>query len=113
MAGFDISEWFDVMSDTISVNAWTGKSVSGAPTYNMSSTATYRCRIEMMNHKVVNEHGSEVLAKGRIILGSGVVIGIKDLVTLPIDYIPTRPPLIAVDVIPDDAGSHHTTLHIG
>lgn len=112
MSGFDISDWLDVMPDSVSVKAWTGKSVSGVPTYSATSTS-YPCRIEMMNHKVVNSHGMEVLARGRIILGTAVVIGIKDLITLPSDYVPTQPPIMAVDVIPDDTGSHHTTIHIG
>lgn len=109
--GFDISDWLDMMADTVTVYAWTGKSVSGAPTYSGSGTS-YPCYISMINHKIVTNDGKEILAKGRVILGSAAVIGVKDKIVLPADYVPIDPPILGIDVINDEAGNHHTTVHI-
>lgn len=114
MANPSVSEWEDMMSDTVTLFAWTGRSVSNAPTYAPTAYLTdCPCRIEMMNHLVVDSKGNEILAKGQVIMATVTIPGVKDLIVLPSDYVPVSPPILAVDVIPDDTGSHHVTIHIG
>jgi hypothetical protein len=105
------------MPDTVSINAWLSQSVSGQPSYSPTAT-THPCRIEMKNHLVVNWEGREVLAKGRVFLGttfggSVPVPSVKDKITLPVEYTPLSPPILAVNVQPDEMGTHHVTLEIG
>jgi len=107
-----ISEWFDMMADTITVYPFVSRSVSGAPTYSTTGT-TYKAYIHMKNHLVVTRDGKTATARGYIILGSNAVIGIEDKIVLPSDYRPTEPPLLDVNVEPDEAGNHHTKLEIG
>lgn len=107
-----INEFLDFMADTVTIYAWTGQSVSGVPSYSVSGT-TYTCRVELANHLIVDAQGREVLARGRIIMGTTTTIGIKDKIVLPAEYIPTSPPILAVNVEPDENGNHHVTLEIG
>lgn len=112
MPMFDVSEWLDMMGSTITVYAYTGQTVTGAQQW--SSTGTdYDCYIEMKNHLVIDAKGREVMARGRIFVGSAAVIGIKDKVVLPSGYTPSSPPLLAVNLADDEAGVHHVTLEIG
>ena len=46
-------------------------------------------------------------------MGTATAPGIKDLLTLPVGYLPLTPPIIAVNIQDDELGSHHTTLEIG
>ncbi len=107
-----ISDFLDFMPDSVTIYAWVSQSVSGVPTYSGTGTA-YPCRIELKNHLVIDQQGREVMARGRVILGSAAVIGFKDKITLPSEYVPTNPPIIAVNVVPDEIGNHHTTIEIG
>lgn len=111
MAG-GISEFLDFMPDTVSFNAYSSQSVSGVPTYS-ATTTTYQCRVELKNRKVIDSKGREVMARGRVYLGTSAVIGIKDKITLPSEYLPINPPIIAVNVVPDESGNHHTVIEIG
>lgn len=112
MSGPPISEFFDMMPDTVTIDAWVSYSVSGVPRY-AGTPRTYRAYIEMKNHRVIDGQGREVLAKGRVFMGTNVVCDVKDKVTLPAEYVPRTPPIIAVNVVSDDEGNHHTTLEIG
>ena len=107
-----ISEFLDFMPDTVTIYPWTGQSVSGVPSYSGSGTS-YPCHIELKNHLIVDAQGREVLARGRVILGTSTVIGIKDKIVLPSEYIPISPPMLAVNVMPDEGGNHHVTIEIG
>lgn len=112
MNGFDVSDWLDMMSDTVTITPFTGRSVSGVPTYN-GTPWTAPAYIEMKNHLIINHEGREVMAKGRVFMGTTQIPGIEDKVTLPSDYIPVSPPILAVNLVNDEGGTHHVTLEIG
>ena len=107
-----ISDWFDMMADTVTVYPLTGRNVSGQPTYSTTGT-TYRAYIHMKNHLVVNRTGQTVTARGYIIIGSNDVIGVDSKIVLPSEYVPVSPPIIDVNVEPDEYGNHHTKIEIG
>src|SRR6516165_8628530 len=100
MPVLDITEWLDMMAETLVIEPYVGRSASSQPIYG--SLKSYQCFIRMMNHKVLNARGQEVVARGYAILGSTDVIGIHDRVTFSSDYQPTQPPLISVDIMPDE-----------
>lgn len=110
--GTPVSLWADMMADSVTITPWTAQSVSGVPTYG-GTPASYSCYIEMKNHLIVDGHGREIMARGRIFLGSSVVVSVKDQITLPSEYVPTNPPILAVNVATDESGNHHTTIEIG
>lgn len=114
MAANPVNDWIDFMPDTVTIQAFTGYDGTGQakPTYS-STLATYPCRVELKNHLVIDHLGREIMARGRVIMGTAVVVGMQDKITLPAGYIPLNPPLISVNVVPDENGNHHTTLEIG
>lgn len=113
MGSPDVGFWADFMSDTVTINAFISRSVSGVPTYNMLVTKSYPAYIEMKNHLVVDRQGREVMARGRVFMGTTEVPGIEDLLTLPAEFTPRTPPMIAVNPVNDESGTHHVTLEIG
>jgi hypothetical protein len=110
--GTSISEWLDLMADTVTITPWTGQSVSGVPTYG-GTPVSYSAYINMKNRLIVDAQGREILAKGRVILGTTTLVSVKDKITLPSDYVPQSPPILAVNLVPDELGTHHVTLDIG
>ena len=110
--GIPVGEWLDFMSDTVTITPWTawdgqGKSVFGG------TPVSYPAYIEMKNRLIVDAGGREVIARGRVFMGTTVVPNVKDQITLPADFVPTTPPMLAVNVVSDEAGIHHITIDIG
>lgn len=112
MSAFDASNWLDMMSDTITIDAWVSESISGVPTY-AGAPATYSCYIGMKNHRIVDHLGREIMARGKVFVGSAVVASVKDKITLPAEYVPRTPPILAVNIANDELGNHHTVIEIG
>ena len=107
----DVSEWLDLMADTVTVAPWSSQSASGVPTYG--AAVSYTARVEMKNHLIVDAQGREVLARGRVFMATTTVPSVKDKVTLPSRYVPVSPPILAVSPASDNLGMHHVTLEIG
>jgi len=110
--GVPASIWSDMMADTVTVDAWVSQNVSGVPTY-AGAPVTYQCYIEMKNHLIVDAIGREIMARGRVFMGSNAVVSVKDKITLPSEYVPASPPILAVNIATDESGNHHTTIEIG
>lgn len=107
-----IADFLDMMPDTVQINAFVSRDRANNPTYAPTSTS-YPAYIEMKNHLTVDAKGREVMARGKVFLGTATIIGIEDLLTLPAGFSPRTPPIIAVNVVSDEAGTHHTELEIG
>lgn len=107
-----IEDFLDMMPDTVTIYAFQSQTVAGLPTYATTGTP-YRCHIRMKNHMIVDAAGREILARGRIVLGTRNVISVKDKIVLPSEYVPVSPPILAVNVATDESGNHHTTVEIG
>lgn len=107
-----IADWLDMMASTVTINAWVSQSVSGVPTYS-STGVVYPAYIELKNRLIVDHNGQEVMARGRIYLGTAANVGVKDKLTLPAEYIPASPPILAVNLSDDQSGAHNTILEIG
>lgn len=110
--GIPVSEWVDMMSDTVTVDAWVSQSVSGVPTYALAPVS-YKCYISMANRLIVDAQGREVISRGRVYLATTALIGVKDKIVLPAGYVPLSPPILAVNVFNDELGNHHVTLEVG
>lgn len=107
-----VNEWADMMPQTVQIAPWVSYAGGGAgATYG--SDVPYQCRIEMANHLVVGMQDKLVTSIGWVFLMTTTIIGIKDRLTLPVGYTPTKPPILHVDIVDDDTGVHHVTLHLG
>lgn len=109
--GASVSEWLDMMPSTVLIAPWASRTVTDMPSYG--ADVPYKCHIQLKNHMVVNAKGEEVLARGRVFVGSAVLASVKDRLTLPAGYVPLVPPILAVNVVTDELGVHHTTIEIG
>lgn len=107
-----VQEFLDLMSDTVTVYAYTGFASGSGATYSSTGTS-YTCHINMKNHVIVTHDGREVTARGRIVFGSVAVIDVKDKIVLPSEYTPVDPPILGVNISNDEFGAHHTTIDIG
>lgn len=101
-----------MMPDTVTLNAFVSRDGQSKPTYSPTAVE-YDARIELKNHLIVDKHGREVLAKGRVFLAMTTVPSVDDKLTLPAGYVPLTPPILAVNSVSDDVGSHHVVLEIG
>lgn len=100
------------MSDTVTINAFVSRDVAGKPTFS-STTKSYPAYIEMKNHLIVDRQGRETLAKGKVFMGTTDAPSVEDQLTLPAEFVPRTPPILAVNIVNDDTGGHHVTLEIG
>ena len=107
-----INDWLDMMPDTVTIYPFVSRSASAQPVYSVTGTS-YPARVEMRNQMTLDKQGREVMARGRVYLGSNAVIGNEDKIVLPTEYVPRNPPIIAVNIQPDESGNHHTVLFIG
>lgn len=112
MTDFGVGEWFDFMPDTVHIDAFVSRTVSGAPVF-AGAPVGYPARIEIKNHLTLDKSGRLVTARGRVFMGTAVVPNIEDQVTLPGRFVPINPPIIAVNAQSDELGTHHVTLEIG
>lgn len=107
-----ISDWLDMMPDQVTIYPWVSRSVSNVPTYSTTG-AIYQAHIELKNRLIVDHNGQEVMARGRVYLGTAAMPDVKDKLVLPYKYTPQSPPILAVNVSTDENGDHNTILEIG
>ena len=105
-----------MMSSRVGVAPKTGDSAGGPSTYG--AVTTYSAHIVRSARIVRNAAGDEVLSKQQVYLGTNVSIGEDAQVTLSAaDAGSTaphaiHPPIVAVERRFDQAGPHHTILHL-
>jgi hypothetical protein len=107
-----VSDWEDFMPESVNIKERTGLSVSGGPAYEPDGT-NFVARIELKNRLIVANDGREVMARGRVYLGTTTIIDIRSQLTLPTGYVPASPPILAVNIAADESGTHHVVLEIG
>lgn len=108
-----VSEWLDMMPDEVTFQTRTGRDAQGGPVFSSTAVGPYPCRIEMKNRLIVDKSGRQVLAKGRVIMGTTYMPSVEDKIILPSEYVPVSPPMLAVNKQPDEDGSHHVSIDIG
>jgi hypothetical protein len=107
-----VDEWADFMPDTVTLDAWVGKTVSDAPIYALAP-ATFQARVEIKNHMIRDNKGNEIVARGRVFMRTTVIPDTRDKLVLPGRFEPVSPPILAVNPVSDESGTHHVTLEIG
>lgn len=100
-----ISEWADMMPDSITVQAVSGRDAYGKPTY--ATGTAYDARVVYKNKIVVSPDGREVTARGVVYCTATSQISTEDKITLP-DL--TTPQIINSELYPDESGAHHVQI---
>lgn len=99
--------WADMLPHTITVEPFTGTDVFGGYTYGAAQT--YSARVQGRTRLVTTREGEEKTSNVTIYV-SGSGIGPQDRVTLPVQFQPTQPPILSVQLVSDESGHHHTVI---
>lgn len=100
-----ISDFSDCLTSTVNIAPVSSKDSYGKPTYG--ADVPYSARISERRVKVRDAQGEEVVADGKIVLGTSVVVPLDSRITLPDS---STPVIIAVNRAYDEGGLHHTRV---
>ena len=108
--GFE-SEFLDLMPDTIAFKAPDGTFTDrGAP--NFGASKDYAGRIVEKNVTIFDKEGQERVSSVTVWLATTDVLSPEGELTLPADFTPQSPPIMAIERYPDGDGAHHTVLRV-
>lgn len=111
-----VSEWRDLMRQTVSVAPFSSMDGYGKPTYGPAKT--YRARVTGKRRMVRDAEGREVVSSQTVYLASNAAIGPKDRITLSTgdagstDPAALSPEILAVGRFPDGRLMHHTEIYL-
>jgi hypothetical protein len=97
-----IHEWHDLMRQTVQLEPALGRDAYGAEVYG--ATRTVRARVEGRLRMVLTQTGQERVSTVTVYLGELTGTTPRDRLTLPAAYTPSQPPILAVGLMPDEAG---------
>ena len=106
-----ISDWLDMMPDTVQIKLCIGYNAFGEPILQDSATS-YRARVSYKQRRVTSRvSGLEVISSGEVWV-NGIL---SDLtadaeITLPDD---SKPIIVNWDISTDEVGTHHTKIILG
>lgn len=102
------ADFADLMVDTITIAGPTTRNVRGEASYG--AEASYRARVVRRNRMVRTDGGDEVASRTQAwVFGiSGATVASR--VVLPDG---TSPPVLAVELYPDENGAHHEVIYFG
>lgn len=103
-----ISDWSDLLNDTVTVEPYTGRDVYGKPTYG--TAVSFAARVVYAARGVITQRGETIRGTGEVWLSTTYVVAQQDRVTLPDG---TSPAILDVARYPDEAGAHHVKLVFG
>ncbi len=103
-----IADWKCLMPVTVDVYQLASRDAYGVPAYG--TPATFNARVVYKPTRVVDTAGDEVVAKGVVWIATTTTIDPEDAIELPDG---TRPPILAVSIVSDDAGTHHVKVFFG
>ena len=104
-----ISEWKDLMWQTVVVHPFSERDAYGKPSYG-SPTTVNNSRVVYKDFWLRKKDGSEVLAKGIAWLGSSMRITVEDKLVLPDG---TQHPVLMSETYPDETEMNHTKVTFG
>ena len=109
-----IAEYLDFMPNTVTVAPWTGVDAYGASAWG--DPVTYPARIVVRPTRMQRADGTQIVSRARVTIGAAVLISPKDALTVPSAFVaagvPPHPPILDVQIIPDETGPHHTVVLI-
>jgi hypothetical protein len=105
-----VSDFLDLMPDTVTYRAVTSRDNYGLPSYG--SASSYRARVVYKTLRTTSmSSGQEVLAAGEVWLaGTPSPPDIDDKITLPDG---STPKILNFERFTDEAGVHHTKILFG
>jgi hypothetical protein len=112
-----VEDYLDFMPETVTLDPYVSTDVSGQTHFagdtDINARVVYPARIEIKNHIAVDREGRQIVARGKVFVGTTIVPSVKDKIILPNNYTPNIPPIISVIPQNDEEGVHHITIIIG
>ena len=105
----NISEWADVMWQTVVIHPFVDRDEYGKPSYSTPVTIS-NSRVVYKDFWLRKKDGSEVLAKGIVWLGSTMRISVEDKIVLPDG---TDHPVLMSETYPNEEELNHTKVIFG
>lgn len=84
----------ELYEDEITVEPFSAETAARVRTYGTS--VTYPACIESGSKRVIGNDGSEVVSTVQVLIPNRVQIDQRSRVTLPTDYVPRQPPILAI-----------------
>lgn len=103
-----ISDFDDMMTDSITHEELSGRDAYGAPSYG--SPTTYEARVIYVSKWVRDAQNQEVMSKGEVWIQGNPAVASEDRITLPDS---TTPAVLIVERFSDENGVHHTKVTFG
>ena len=101
------SDFLELCVHSITRNAFASLNAYGAPTYSTQSS-TFAARVVYENTLVRAFDGTQSVARTHVTVATTAIWNPKDKVTLPDG---TYPPMISMNIIPDENGAHHIKMY--
>lgn len=98
-----------MMPDTVTVYAQSSMDAYGKRSWSASGT-TYNARIQADSRLQRDDQGREVTVIGRVYLYGAPALTTNHKMVLPDG---STPIIVAVDVVGDEVGDHHTVVTLG
>lgn len=103
-----VSDWLDLMADTVTVEPYASQNKYGEETYG--AAVSYRAKCVGKQQKVTDGQGQERVSTVTTYLGSNPTLTVRDRITLPSRFGVTQPAIIAIRFVSDENGAHHTVV---
>jgi hypothetical protein len=103
------SDFRQLMTQVVTVSTVATLGVGGAPTYS-TSASSYRARVVNTNKIVHDSRGQVAAVAYEAWIASTSILPVDAKYTLPDG---ATPPVVRVDVYPDEFGHHHVKLMFG
>ena len=104
-----IAEWTDLMPHRVTVAPYVSQDGYGNPTYG--DAVEYSARIVGKLKWLRTDAGVELVSRWHAYIGASSHFSVRDQITVSTDYDVTQPPIIAIERVADEFGTHHSVLY--
>jgi hypothetical protein len=104
--GFE--EFLDMCPHTVTIEPFASRDGFGNPTY--SAAVTCRARIQGKNKAVRTVGGIEATSSIQVYIGPTPLVDTHARLTLPTNFQERQPPILGVEQVSDENGSHHQVV---
>ncbi len=103
------TDFLELLPHTLTRNSFVSSDGYGKPSYS-TGVSSYSARVVYKPKLIRTLEGTEQVARGYVIVGTTETLNPKDKYTLPDT---TTPPVLSINTIPDESGTHHNVIYFG
>ena len=103
-----IDDFEDLLHQTVTIEPYSGNDGYGNPSYGAG--VDYKARVVGKQMLVKAMDGQDRMSQFTVVLKSNATVDSRSRITLPSQYTPSQPPILAIGTYPDEDGIHHTKV---